>query len=373
MTEATTIAPRTTPSERIGAVDALRGFDMIWIIGLDELIQTWHRAGPSALTGFLATQIDHAPWEGLRCYDLIFPLFIFLAGVALSLSLGRSIERNGRGQTLVRLLRRAAVLYLLGIAYYLLVLEGKLRLMGVLQRIAISAFFAGLVFVWTGLRGRLIVFAAVLVGYWAAMTYVPVPGASAGDYAEGRNLANYIDREYLPFFKWDGDHDPEGLLSNIPAIASCLYGVFAGMLLRDARTGRQKKVFWLLGMGVAGLALGYLWAPSFPIVKKIWTSSYVLVAGGYSCLLLACFYQVMEVWRLRAWATPFLWVGSNAITLYLASAVTGMAASAAMSGLEGSLRPHLGELTPALFLGPAFAVNMLLAWYLYHRRIFIRV
>src|SRR5262249_53583900 len=130
-------------------------------------------------------------------------------------------------------------------------------------------------------------------------------------------LANYLDSEYLPLRKWDGDHDPEGLLSTLPAIATCLLGVFAGVFLQSVSFANWQKV---LGLAVAGLlmaGLGWLWDSEFPVIKKIWTSSYVLVAGGYSCLLLAAFYLVIDVWKWQMWARPFVWIGMNAITIYM--------------------------------------------------------
>ena len=136
------------------------------------------------------------------------------------------------------------------------------------------------------------------------MTFVPVPGFGAGDFAEGKNLANYLDSRYLPFFKWDGDHDPEGLLSTLPAVATCLLGVFVGLFLKNKKLPDQDKALILLAAGSVGVLFGFLWGFQFPVVKKLWTSSFVLVSGGYSCMLLAAFYQVIEIWKWRRWAAP---------------------------------------------------------------------
>ena len=165
---------------------------------------------------------------------------------------------------------------------------------------------------------------ALLFGYWALMALVPVPNLGAGHYEAGRNLANYVDSIYLPLSKWNGNWDPEGLLSTLPAIGTCLLGVLAGLFLRKETVAAQKKVVWLSAAGVISLLLGFLWGTWFPIIKQIWTSSYVLVTGGFSVLLLALFHQIIEVWGWRRWAAPFIWIGSNAIALYMLFGWPGM-------------------------------------------------
>src|SRR5262249_35156780 len=145
------------------------------------------------------------------------------------------------------------------------------------------------------------------------MTFVPVPGFGAGDFAEGRNLANWLDAHYLPGFKWDGDHDPEGLLSTLPAIATALLGIFTGEWLKRGPALVWKKAGGLILAGAALTALGWAWNAQFPVIKKLWTSSYVLVAGGYSLLLLAFFYTLADGLRWRRMFTPFIWIGMNPI------------------------------------------------------------
>ena len=204
------------------------------------------------------------------------------------------------------------------------------------------------------------------------MTFVPVPEVGAGNFAEGANLANWIDKEYLPFRKYDGNHDPEGLLSTLPAIATCLLGVFAGLLLRNEQVSHAQKVKWLAIAGVSGLALGYLWGLQFPIIKKIWTSSYVLIAGGWSCLLLAFFYQLIEGWRLTKWAQPFVWIGTNPIVIYL------MAAWFPFKDLAnriagGPIKWKLGPWGEAWVCAITLILVILLARFLYRRKIFLRL
>ena len=210
----------------------------------------------------IARQLEHCAWAGFRFEDLIFPMFVFIVGVSLVFSLSRTIEEHGRQAAIVRIIRRAVLMYLLGIFYYggFSTSFDQIRLLGVLQRIAICYLCAGLIFCFWGLRGRLAWCVGLLVGYWLVMSYVPVPGGVAGDFAEGKNLANWVDEQFLPLRKWDGDHDPEGLLSTLPAVANCLIGVFAGMLLRDSNAPELEESGLPAGgrrrHGRAGLAVG---------------------------------------------------------------------------------------------------------------------
>ncbi len=359
---------------RLLSLDALRGFNMFWIIGGEDIFHALHKISHAGIFAFLVRSLTHKDWEGFAPYDLIFPLFVFIVGVSLVFSLSGSLERAGRAATVRKIIRRAVLLYLIGIVYYGGIAEGigHVRLLGVLQRIAIVYLFAGLLFVSVRPRTLVIVCLSLLVGYWALMTFVPVPGVGAGNFAQGQNLANYLDKHYLPLRKWDGDHDPEGLLSTLPAIATGLLGVFAGLLLRNDAVTKPRKVLWLLAAGIVAVALGWLWALQFPVIKKIWTSSYVLVAGGYSFLLLAVFYLVIDVWNVRRWAVPFVWIGVNPITLYLAAEFVNFQGIA--KRFAGSpVQTALGNYGPLLLVCIGMTFVFALARFLYRRRIFVRL
>src|SRR5262245_19681079 len=317
--------PLALQTHRIVSVDALRGFSIFWIIGGDGAVLALDRMlknkGPtlSAIGGFLGTQMSHVPWEGFRFYDFVFPLFLFVTGVSIVLALPRLVETEGKAQAHLRVLRRALLLYGLGLIFYGGISQhwSDVRFVGILQRIAICYLFASLLFLNLGWRGLIIALVALLGGYWALMTFVPVPGIGAGSFAPDANLANWIDAHYLPGRLWDETRDPEGLLSTLPAIATCLSGVFAGLLLRDVRVRPQHKSLWLIGAGVVLVAAGYVWALQFPIIQPIWTSSFVLVTSGYAAILLGATHQLVDVWGVRGWTTIFVWVGTNAIALYM--------------------------------------------------------
>jgi predicted acyltransferase len=364
-------------SRRVMSVDALRGFDMFWILGADSLVGGLRRLSDHPAVVTVADQLEHVPWHCFHFYDLIFPLFVFLMGVSTVFSLGRLQTTGNKREAYTRLLWRSVLLIALGIFYYgALSRDGgpeQYRLVGVLQRIGIAYLGCGLIFLNFRLKGIVLSLLLVLLGYWVLLTFVPVPVHGAGNYEEGKNLTNYIDSKYLPGYKWDGDWDPEGLLSNLPAVATALLGLLAGMVIsQEARSGIT-KVGWLLALGLACLSLGWLWGWSFPINKKLWTSSFVLFAGGWSFLLLALFYWIIDVRKLVWWAQPLVWIGMNPITLYVLGRLVGGYRSLAQRVLLQPTVDALGVYGPLVLalVGLLFAVG--LAHWLYRRQIFVRL
>jgi predicted acyltransferase len=374
-------------TDRVASLDALRGFAMFWILAGDPLAWALHditigKQGPwSGATRFLSVQLMHAEWEGFTFYDFLFPLFVFVTGVSIVFSLPRLVERRGKWAAHERVLRRSILLFVLGLIYYggASNLWPDIRLVGILQRIALCYLFASLLFLNLEVRGLIVAFVALLLGYWALMTFVPVPGVGPGSFARDANLANWIDAQYLPGLKVCGEWDPEGLLSTLPAIGTCLLGVFAGMLLKDMRVEPILKALWFIGAGVILVAAGHLWSLQFPVIKNLWTSSFVLVSGGYSLLLLGLFYLLVDVWGRKAWATIFLWFGANAIALYMINNFVGFQGLAARlvggevaNFLNGKTQLTYGAGSLAL-VTVGIALAIVLAGFLYRRKIFLRV
>jgi len=359
---------------RLRSLDALRGFDMFWIVGAEELVRGLQKITESGPIGLLADQLRHKAWAGFHFEDLIFPLFVFIVGVSLVFSLTKTLERFGRREAILRVLRRSVLLYLLGILYYggFSTSFEKIRLLGVLQRLALCYLFASLLFVYLKPKALAGVCAGLLFGYWALLSFVPVPGHGVGNFAESANLANYVDQQFLPLRKWDGDHDPEGLLSTLPAIASCLLGVFAGLLLKNAAVPDRKKEVYLVAAGLACLAAGWVWHFNFPVIKKIWSSSFVLVAGGYSYLLLAAFYQIIDVWRFQRWAMPFVWIGVNPITIYVGGRFIDFEGMAKLF-VGGPVNAYFGRYGELLLAATTLVLGFLFLRFLYQRKIFLRV
>jgi predicted acyltransferase len=318
-------SPNSVPpgQRRLMSLDALRGFDMFWIVGGEGLVLSLAAlANGGEPPAWLAGQMEHVPWNGFRFYDLIFPLFVFMVGVALPFSLlKRAEEGQSKWPLYGRIVRRTMLLVLLGLIYNgLLQMDfANLRYPSVLGRIGLAYGFAAMIALHTSARGRWMWIATLLLGYWAAMTWIPVPGIGAGDLAPGKTLADYIDRCVLPGRLYVGNRDPEGLFSTIPAIATVLLGVLAGQWLRPPRRSETAKVLGLLAAAGAALAVGYFWNGWFPINKNLWSSSFVLWTGGWSLMLLALFYLLIDVLGLRRWAFAFVVIGTNAIAIYLAS------------------------------------------------------
>jgi predicted acyltransferase len=361
-------------SGRIESVDALRGFDMLWISGGDQIIRALHRAANNDFTAALDTQFHHVAWEGFRFYDLIFPLFMFIVGVVLPFSLTRRLEQGAdRGRIYRHLVRRLFLLILLGLVYNgLLNLNfSELRVTGVLQRIAIGYFFAAIILMNFSIRGQALVTGGILVGYWLILMLVPVPGHGAGNLTPEGNLVAFIDQKFLPkpwcCYEYG---DNEGLLSMIPAIATTMMGVFAGHWLR-ANTPPARKAKWLAIAGAAALAVGWLWGLVFPIIKNIWTSSYVIYSGGWSLLLLALFYYVIDVRGWRRWAYFFTIIGLNAITIYVLRSQFDFyhVAHIFVRGFIGSL----GEWQPVARAFFSMLAGWCFLWFLHRQKIYLKV
>jgi predicted acyltransferase len=365
------------PAPRLVSLDALRGFDMCWILGLDAVVTKVARIWPDNRYAQIAvTQLDHVAWEGFRFYDLIFPLFLFLSGVSMSISVARRKERDGAVAAAFHLLYRGIVLFLIGVIYSggLQKFTGEwrpaldqVRWMGVLQRIAIGSMFAGLLSIWLGTRGLFVALVVLLGGYWAMMLFIPVPEFGAGNFEEGKNLANYVDIRWLPGRKYDGQWDPEGLLSNLPAIGTAILGILSGKWLFST-VGNGKKVAGLIIVGAIVAAAGWGWGLYFPVVKKIWTSSFVLLAGGCSMMLLGLFYGIIDGIGLKMWAAPFVWVGANPIALYLASGLGFF--RTVSSRLVGAPADVKYAWIPNLV---SFLLMLAVARWLYRRNIHIRI
>jgi predicted acyltransferase len=365
----------TPAGSRLIALDALRGFAMFWIVGGDAFGGALAKLDGGAASAFLARQFEHSAWAGFTFYDLIFPLFVFVLGAAIPFSLPRLIAERGRSAALARVVRRSALLVVLGWWYYG-GLGGQIRLLGVLQRLGLCYLGASVLFVCLRPRSLVLACAALLAGYWALMTLVPVPGFGAGDLAEGHNLANWIDAQWLAGRKHDGDHDVEGILSTLPATASCLLGVLAGIRLRDATRSAQQKAMEFAVAGTLLLAAGFAWGVPFPVIKKLWTSSFVLVAGGWSALLLGLFLYVIDVRRWRAWAAPFEWIGANALAIYLVCSVVDFRkVSARLVGgdIAAWLDAGWHGLSGLVLAFTGVALCVALCRLLYQRKIFLRL
>ncbi|MCX6218796.1 DUF5009 domain-containing protein [Spirosoma sp.] len=366
-----------TPVKRLLSLDTLRGFDMFWIMGGEEIFHVLAKTTGWAGAILLADQFSHPAWNGFRAYDLIFPLFMFMAGVSTPFSVGSRLDQGTDKTKIARkIISRGLILVVLGIIYnnglFNRVFE-DMRFPSVLGRIGLAGMFAQLIYLYFQPRAQYIWFVGLLLGYWALMMLVPVPGCGAGVLTMECNLASFIDRMVVPGHLYKTIHDPEGLFSTLPAIDNTLLGIFAGTFLRThGRTGNQKAVM-LLGAGAIFVLIGWGWNFVFPINKNLWTSSFVLVTGGLSLLLLAVFYWVIDVKGIKRWTFFFTVIGMNSILIYLAGEFIDFE-YAARFFFGGLLKQSSSEVVTAVGAVVAFlAVKWAFLYLLYKKKVFLRV
>ncbi len=266
------------PGRRLASIDALRGFDMFWLMQEETgLVLALAAALHLPFQALLAKELDHTPWVGITFWDLIAPLFLFIVGLSLPFAIQSRLRRGESRKTiLLHILRRTALLIVLGLVFngILQLNFSDFRYTGVLQRIALSYVFAAIITLMTKLRGQIAWTVALLVGYWAIMALIPVPGFGRNVLTEQGNLEGYIDRLFLPGkFCCYVFGDNEGYLSTIPSVATVMLGVLCAHILQAKRSERF-KVLALVGGGFASLALGWVWGMAFPIITRLWTSSY---------------------------------------------------------------------------------------------------
>lgn len=365
-------------SKRLYSLDALRGFDMFWIMGGEGIF-----TGLAAITGWpvlqwWATQLDHVPWHGFVFYDMIFPLFLFIAGISFPFSLSKRIANNDSRRSIYKhVIGRGLILVLLGLLYNngLKFNIDELRFGSVLGRIGLAWMFAALIFMNTKLTWRIVWFCGLLLGYWFALMLFPAHDlGSSVIYSQEGNLASYIDRILMPGRLYLGNHDPEGLFSTIPAIGTALLGMFTGEFMKSDYLSKKplKKVLYLVIAAICLMVIGKLWNLTFPINKNIWTSSFVCFVGGLSLLLFAIFYLIIDVWQYKKWAFFFVVIGLNPITIYLVERIVSF--RAATKFFFGGFAELLPETWTPFIEGVGItAIGWLFLYFLYKKKIFLKV
>ncbi len=370
---------------RLYSLDALRGFDMFWIIGADEIFYSMKHAthGTSAFWNMLATQLTHPDWNGFHAYDLIFPLFLFMAGVSTPFSVGRELEKGkSRPQLVWRVVKRGLILVLLGIiannGLKIQPIE-HIRFASVLGRIGIAYMFANIIYLYATEIWQMVWFWVFITGYYLLLKFTSAPGFHPGDLTPQGNFASYVDRTILPghlYVPYPGTkinmHDPEGLFSTIPAISTGLLGILAGSVLKKTTLTQNAKAIRLAVVGIIFLVLAQLWNLDFPINKNLWSSSFVLNVGGLSLLLMSLFYYVIDVLGYKKWAFFFNVIGMNSILIYISSHfIKWPYTNTSFFGWLGQLA---GEPWGAVLMAITFVlVKWLFLYYLYQKKTFLRV
>jgi predicted acyltransferase len=309
-----TPTPTPTRTGRLLSLDAFRGLTVAGMILVNN-------PGPG---GRVYAPLEHAAWHGFTPTDLVFPAFLFIAGVAIPLALGKRLARGDSTTRIVlKIVWRSLAIVSLGLLLAAFPYDNKhlatLRLPGVLQRIGICYLAASLVYLTTRTRGQMALIAGILLGYWAALTWIPVPGAEAGDLSRAHSLASWVDRQVLGPHLYTKEYDPEGLLSTLPAIATTLLGVLTGRWLSLPGRSMAEKFTGVFAAGAILTCAGAVWGGCFPLNKPLWTSSYVLYAGGLSLTILGLCAWLIEIEGVKRWAWPFLAFGSNPILVFFGS------------------------------------------------------
>lgn len=368
--------PVAATQERLVSLDALRGFDMFWIIGGYWIVRGLAKGLDNRwFNEHILPQTDHVRWEGFVAWDLIMPLFLFVVGVAMPFSFAKRLERDPhQGRLYGHIMYRVIVLWILGMIAQGRLLEydlSKLQLYSnTLQAIAAGYLIASLILLNLPLQWQVLATGGLLLLYWTLLTIVPVPGHGMGQLTEYGNLAFYVDKLILGRFQ-DGTNPPyTWILSSMTFGATVMIGAFAGQLLRLDRT-KASKVLILLGSGVACIVVGWVWGQIFPIVKHIWTSSMVVYAGGWSLLLLGLFYLAIDVLECRFLTSFFVVIGMNAIAAYMAAHVFDFRQLGDI--FVGGLAKRIGDWHDFARAVAGIAILWLMLYYMYRKKTFIKI
>lgn len=374
-------SPTGSATKRLVSLDVFRGITIAGMVLVNNP-GTWEN---------IYWPLQHASWHGWTPTDLVFPFFLFIVGVAITLAFGSRAESGGSKRDLyLKVIKRSLIIFAIGLflngfPYFGL---SELRIPGVLQRIAVCYLFASIVFLETKIRTQVVITIALLLIYWFLVKFIAAPGYAAGDLTKEGSLPSFIDRVVFGKHVWAQAkvYDPEGLLSTIPALATTLIGVLTGHWLRT-KTSPYEKVAGLFVVGAICVAFGWAWNSFFPINKALWTSSYVLFTGGLALQLLALCYWVIDIKGYRRWAKPFEIFGVNAIALYVgAGLMAALLGLIKVTGADGTKIPVGDWIYGNLFASWASPVNASLAfaivfvlvwlglmWVLFRRNIFIKV
>lgn len=380
----------STTSKRLESLDVLRGFDLFCLIILCPFLHAFHRTGEYAWMGPVMEQFDHVSWAGFAFWDLVMPLFMFMAGVSIPFAFTKYLRSEESIVTIYkRIFKRIIVLWLLGMICQgnLLALNlSALRLFSnTLQAIAIGYFFSALLFLHTKPRIQLLVSALLLLIYWGLMTFVSINGFGGGNFTASGNLAEWMDRVVLGRWRDGASIDEAGntvfpvwynytwILSSLNFVVTVMTGVFAGQILKN-NLPERKKLVYLIAAGVGMVVAGWLWHLQMPVIKRIWTSSMVLVSSGYCFLLMGLFYYIVDYKGIRRGWNWLKVIGMNSIVAYVLSVEVGIMNFSCISqslffGLKQYMSPEFFRL---LILSSNMALVYALLYILYKHKIFVK-
>jgi predicted acyltransferase len=364
--------------KRLASLDALRGFDMFWIMGGEGIF-----IGLATITGWpvftwWAEQLEHVPWHGFHFYDMIFPLFLFITGISFPYSFKKRIASGQNRAAIYRhVIYRGVILVFLGILYNNGVRFNfsELRYGSVLGHIGLAWMLAAIIFMNTKLPVRIIWFWLLLIGYWLLFLLFPAPDLGSNDHfsLEG-NFAGYIDRLFTPGKLYLGISEPSGFSTVMPSIGTALLGMFTGEFLMSKFLSDKplKKVLYMFLSAIILIIIGKIWDLNFPINKMLWSSSYVCWAGGLSLLLFALFYLIIDVWEFKKWAFFFVVIGMNPLTIYLAERIINF--RSASNFFFGGISELFPEKWTQLINGLGLTIiGWIFLYFLYRKKIFPKI
>lgn len=364
---------KTDTGIRILSVDALRGFDMFWIMGGEIILKSLDLIFHTPTTQFISTQLDHVEWFGFRFYDIIMPLFVFLAGVSMPFSYSKRLSQgNTKASLWPHIIKRFVILWILGMAVQGNLLSYDINQIkfysNTLQAIAAGYLIASVLVLYFKVSTQILLTVGLLIIFWVAMAVIPVPGFGAGVYTPEGNLAIYIDKLLMGKFQ-DGT-TYTWILSSLNFGATAMLGVFAGYILRSKKTELRKTLI-LFFSGICFIIFAKVWDLVHPIIKHIWTGSFVFFSGGLCYLLLAFFYLIIDCWKFKRWSKAFIIIGSNAIVGYTAWHLFnfGLVADVFVAGLK----PFVGDCFYLIKSTIAFLAIFLILRHMYIYKIFIKV
>lgn len=372
--------------QRLESLDVLRGFDLFMLVGLETAIHQLASAVDTPSFHSFMWCFTHVDWEGFSPWDLVMPLFMFMSGITIPFALSRYKHTNNQTSVYRRILKRVILLWIFG-----MMCQGNLLGLdpnriyfysNTLQAIAMGYLIASLLYLHTRIRTQIIVAAGLLLGFWGAMEWITVQGYGGGNYTPDGNLAEWIDREVLGRFR-DGASVMNGevvftdwyrytwILSSLNFGVTVLTGTFAGYILKDKEWMPKRKLTYLLAIGAAMVAIGWIWGIWHPVIKKLWTSSMTLVSSGYCFLLMALFYYLIDY---KGWKKYSGWLkvyGMNSIVAYMLTMCVNF--SCIGHSLLHGLQPYMGEYYSVVLTLSNVGIIYFILWELYKRKLFLRV
>ncbi len=378
-----------TKNNRLVSLDVLRGFVMFWIMSGEHIIHALAKVAPIPVFVWMSSQLHHTDWNGITFYDMIFPTFLFVAGVSMPYSFEKKMSIAGvnspmqlpsieKRKIYLSMLKRTCILLVLGfIVNGLLRFDSyeQTRFASVLGRIGLAWFFAGILYLNFDFKKLVFWFFGILLVYFLILKLVPVPNFGAGILTPEGSFTSYIDQLFLPGRLHSKVYDPEGLFSTLPAIGTALLGVFLGTFLKTTANdfSPSKKIVIMVVSAVFLIGIGMLWDGYFPINKRLWTSSFVCFVGGFSILMFAFFYLIIDVLGFQKWAFPLILIGSNSILIYMASEGLVDFGSTAQF-IFGGIIEYLPFLWQPVFTAASVTIiQLILLYFLYKRKLFLKV